>query len=364
MGLEDTGRRFAQLGTQCQRLVGQRLVVKALPVAALLLLTANAPAGAVMSLTEQLHTPQEDTIRTQRDVADQFLLMGKEHVDLGNYEEAIVALQEAADAYHYLGDLVGMGESFEQLVKVYTDLGRYDDAERIVRQQLAIANSNQNFSDQILALNNLGTIRLQEGDLETAQAAFLEGLTISQDVESDSGIGLSLSNLGLIAAAQGQANDARKYYEVALEYRARARDYVGQANTDSNLGDAYFALGRTREAIGAYRVSLSMARDLDDVYLQLRALDGLIAIYRDRDEPRELSRYLNERIDLTVRTGDDEQRLITLKTLGEIYEERGELAQAHEAFSQALTLARALDRKTIQGELSNRIARLASVLDR
>lgn len=315
------------------------------------------------SLTEQLHAPPETTFRERQDVADQFLLLGKEQIRLGDYLEAIVALQEAASAYHYLGDFAGMGEAYEQLVRIYGDLGQYRDAERVVRRQLAIARSNADFSDQILALNNLGTLGLQNGDLEMARAAFAEGLTISQDVESESGIGLSLSNLGLVSAAEGKTNDARKYYEVAANYRARARDFAGQANTDSNLGDVYLASGQIRKAIGAYRLSLSLARDINDPYIQMRALDGLITIYRQRDEPRELSRYLSSRIALTVETGDDWQRLLTLRTLGEIYEESGELEQAYEAFSQAFAIAQQLERKTVQAELSNRLRSLSIALE-
>lgn len=320
-----------------------------------------APSQAA-SLTEQLHTPP-DSIRQRQDVADQFLLLGREQIHSGDYPNAIVALKEAANAYHYLGDFVGMGEAYEQLVRIYSDLGQYRDAERVVRQQLAIARSNLNFSDQILALNNLGTLGLQNGDLEMARAAFSEGLTIAQDIDSERGIGLSMSNLGLIATAQGQTNDARKYYEVAANYRARARDFAGQANTDSNLGDVYLAAGEIRKAIGAYRLSLSLARDLNDPYIQMRALDGLITIYRQRDEPRELYKYLESRIALTLETDDDWQRLVTLRTLGEIYEENGDLEQAYKAFSQAFSLAQQLERKTVQADLSNRLRSLSIALD-
>lgn len=340
-----------------------RLSGLSIALAALTALAVGAGTAAeAASLTEQLHAPPAETTRAQRDVADQFLLVGQAQFKAGDYEQAITALSEAANAYHYLGDFVGMGEAYEQLVKVYSELGRYDDAEQVVRRQLAIAHSNNNFSDQILAFNNLGTLSLQSGDLVTAQAAFSEGLVVAQDVESESGIGLSLSNLGLIAAANGQMNDARKYYEVAANYRARARDYVGQANTDSNLGDVYLATGRTREAIGAYRLSLSLAREANEPYIQIRALDGLIAVYRGRNEPRELASYLNSRIDLTLATGDDWQRLVTLRTLGELHAENGNLTAAYESYQRALELAIQLDRKQVQGDLSNRIQVLSRQL--
>ena len=335
----------------------------AIMIAFPILLTSAVSPAMARSLTEQLHAPPQESRRSQRDVADQFLLLGKDHMTVGEYTAAITALQAAANAYHYLGDLVGMSEAFEKLENAHSTLGQFAHAERILRQQLSIARSNQNFSDQVLALNNLGSLRLQSGDLETAHAAFLEGLEISEDIDSDRGIGLSMSNLGLIAQAQGQINDARKYYEVAASYRARARDYAGQANTDSNLGDVYLASGQIIEAIGAYRLSLSLAKQVDDPYLQLRALDGLIGIYLERNEPTELAGYLNERIALTQLTGDDWQRLLTLQTLGEIHEQQGDLQLAHESFSLALSLAQAMDRKSVQAEITNRLLWLSSQLD-
>ncbi|MGI8934218.1 MAG: hypothetical protein ACR2FS_09115, partial [Phormidesmis sp.] len=118
--------------------------------------------------------------------------------------------------------------------------------------------------------------------------------------------------------------------------------------------------GEIRSAIGAYRLSLSLARDIDDPYIQLRAIDGLIAIYRQRDEPAQLSAYLNDRIALTLRTGDDWQHLLTLRTLGEIYQDNGDLAAAYDAFQRALTLAHTLERKQVQAELTNRLLSLSA----
>lgn len=340
-----------------------------LSTSAMLIVTGVAASSvavsveAAQSLTDQLHTPPHETFRQRRDTADELLLLGQKERHSGEFELSIVTLNKAAGAYHYLGDFVGMGEAYRQLVQLHSGLGQYAEAERIVRRQLAIARDNQNFSDQILALNNLGTLRLQTGDLDTAYAAFSEGLLVAQDVDSDRGIGLSLSNLGLIAAAQGLENEAREYYETAANYRARARDYAGQSNTDSNLGDVYLSAGQTARAIGAYRVALTLAREVDDAYLQIRAIDGLIQAYRDRNEPHMLSEYLGDRIALTIRTGDDWQRLMTLKTMAELEQDAGEWATAQDLFGRALTLAIALNRKQVQAELTNRLRWLSLQLD-
>jgi len=327
----------------------------------LALSSTAAPVQASQSLTNQLHTPPQSAFRQRRDIADEFLLTGQKERRSGEFESSIIALQAAAAAYHDLGDLAGMGEAYRQLVQIHSSLGQYREAQTIVRRQLAIARSNQNFSDQILALNNLGTLSLQTSDLDTAHAAFSEGLLIARDVDSERGIGLSLSNLGLVAAAQGLDSEAMAYYETAANYRARARDYAGQANTDSNLGDVYLSTGQTTRAIGAYRLSLMLAKQVDDTYLQLRAIDGLIQAYRDRSELHRLSEYLDERIALALRTDDDWQRLMTLKTMAEVKQDIGEWSAAQDLFGRALTLAIALNRKQVQAELTNSLRQLSQL---
>lgn len=356
---------FSRYLSPKRRSAGGGLASSSLFMSALLIVTGSTivPVQAAQSLTDQLHAPPRGAFRQQRDIADEFLLIGQSERHSGAFESSVIALQKAADAYHHLGDLVGMGEAYRQLVQIHSGLGQYQAAETIVRRQLGIARSNQNFSDQILALNNLGTLSLQTSDLETAQAAFSEGLLIAQSVDSDRGIGLSLSNLGLVAAAQGLENEAKEYYETAANYRARARDYAGQANTDSNLGDVYMTMGQTTRAIGAYRLSLMLAEQVDDPYLQLRAIDGLIQAYRDRNEPHSLPEYLDKRVALTIRTGDDWQRLMTLKTMAEVEQDAGEWSVAQDLFGRALTLAIALNRKSVQAELTNRLRQISLQLE-
>ena len=72
-----------------------------------------------------------------------------------------------------------------------------------------------------------------------------------------------------------------------------------------------------------------------------------------------LADYLNQRVQIAAETGDQWQRLVTLRTLGEIYEDNGNLSAARGAFQEAMQLARALNRKPIEADLSNRVRSLS-----
>ncbi|MEO0456711.1 MAG: hypothetical protein AAF152_09020, partial [Cyanobacteria bacterium P01_A01_bin.114] len=156
--------------------------------------------------------------------------------------------------------------------------------------------------------------------------------------------------------------EAIEFYQAAGNSRARANDLLGQANTNSNLGDAYLALGRQGRALGAYRLALRLGRETNSESVQLQALDGLIQIYRDREDWTQVRSYVDDRIALTLNSNSEWQQLMTLRHLGQYYEAVGELSSAQLTYRRALALAQALEQKSLEGELSNRLRVISSAL--
>lgn len=331
------------------------------------LLVATPALAQTPSLDEQLRQPVSSSELSQsRDVADQLLRLGRQLAAGGQYESAIRAWEQAIELYYDIGDRIGMGTAYENMAQAYSLLGFYDEAETAVRRQLAIARDNANFQDQIYAWNTLGTLRLQRGLLDSALQAYGEGLSVAQSVEDFEGMGLSLSNLGLVASIQGDYAAAIDYYQTAGNLRARVGDQLGQANTNNNLGDAYRANGEDSRALGAYRLALRLSRELagpSSVTAQLQALDGLIAVYSQRGDWPQMRNYLDDRIALIQGSNDPWQQLLTQRYLGIYYTAVGQLPEAQTAYQQALGLARALEQKQLEGELSNRLRSVSRTLE-
>ncbi|MEM8805323.1 MAG: tetratricopeptide repeat protein [Cyanobacteria bacterium P01_G01_bin.38] len=332
-------------------------------IVVVLLLSGFGQAGMASSLDEQLRAPINPAARGQRrDIADQLLRLGQQQAAAGAYEDAVRSWSRAADLYYQIGDRPGMGVAYENIGFAHAQLGQYGEAETAIRRRLAVARDGSDFDAQIFAWNNLGSLQLQRGELISAQNAFEEGLAIAQSVENESGMGLSLSNIGLVAMTQNQFEEAVEFYQAAGNYRARANDRLGQANTNNNLGDAYLALGRQGSALGAYRLALRLGREVDSVPVQLQSLDGLIRIYRDRENWTQVRSYVDDRIALTLNSDNDWQRLMTLRHLGQYYEAVGELSLAQTTYQQALALAQSLEQKSLEGELTNRLMVLSRTL--
>ncbi|MEB3268161.1 MAG: tetratricopeptide repeat protein [Leptolyngbya sp.] len=342
------------------------MVIRSVPGVLLLALWlgigAIAPPLALASeqLERQLDIrPGNATQGQARDVADQLLRLGSQERLAGNYEQAIAAWYRAIDIYNALGDMTTAGIAYDYIGLTYAQLSRYGDAEDTLRRRLAVAQDNRDFLGQVRGWTNLGTVFIQRGQLTTAQEAFQTALEVAASIEDDGGIGLSLSNLGLVAQLQGHLNDARKYYEAATGYRLRAGDLVGEANSSNNLGAVYYRLGEEGSALGAYLVARDAAQRSGDLANWLRALDGLIEIYRNREEVPQVQRFVEERVALTS-TADTSpfQRLLTLTRLGEYYTLAGDRAAAIQAYEQALVVARQLEENSREAVLINRLQAL------
>ncbi len=349
----------ATLGRAAGRRCGLMLAV----VSAVL---AVGPAWAqTPGLEEQLRQPVSSSELTQaRDVADQLLRLGRQLAAGGQYESAIRAWEQAIELYYDVGDRIGMGTAYENMAQAYSLLGLYDEAETAVRRQLSIARDNANFQDQIYAWNTLGTLRLQRGLLDSALVAYEEGLAVAQSVEDFEGMGLSLSNLGLVSNVQGDYSAAIDFFVAAGNLRARVGDQIGQANTNNNLGDAYRANGEDGRALGAYRLALRLSRDLGNSdSTQLHALNGLIDVYIDRADWPQMRYYLDERIALVNRSESEWQQLVNLRYLGIYYSAIDELPEAQLAYRQALSLARSLEQKTLEGDITNRLRVVTRALE-
>lgn len=316
--------------------------------------------GWAAELDQQLDIrPHNATEGQARDVADQWLRLGQQQAAEGQPEQAITAWQRAAEIYQALGDISAEGRVYDYLGPTYAELGRYIEAEAVIRRRLAIARDNQDLNDVVTNLNNLGNLLIRNNQIADAEAAFQEALKIATAIPSAGGIGQSLSNLGLVAALRNDLTIAADYYETAANYRFQARDLLGEANSSNSLGDVYRALDRKSDAIGAYRVAMLNGEALSNRPIQLHAIDGLLAIYLERQDWNDVRIYLDRRTALTL-NGDqpDGQTVTTLTWLGDYYARTGDQRLATETYEHALALARSLEAWSQVAELTNRLIEL------
>jgi tetratricopeptide (TPR) repeat protein len=214
---------------------------------------------AIDSYTKALETqPNNQRIKTVRILALYEAQM---------YQQAVAAAADAkrdhpdqpdfprlqASAMFKAGDTGGAIQILESSVKafprdsssqlaladLYSDTGRADDAEKILRQVIAAEPSNAN------ALNYLGYILAQNGkDLDEAIRL------VNRALQVEPGNGAYLDSLGWAHFQRGDLNEAEKYLGAAAERMP------GNSEVLDHLGDLHARRGRWQEAIASWTRAL------------------------------------------------------------------------------------------------------------
>ncbi|MEO0824895.1 MAG: tetratricopeptide repeat protein [Cyanobacteria bacterium J06639_16] len=315
--------------------------------------------GVADTIEQQLEiSPFGDATNRDRDVADRLMRLGNQQRAEGSYQQAINTWYEAIDAYDRLGDLSAIGIAYDFIGLTYADLGRYSEAEDLLRRRLAVAVDNDDLHGQVFGWNNLGSLFLQRGNLIAAEDSFNQGLDVAQSIEDYRGIGLSLSNMAVIERSRGNYRDAIKLFERASAFRYAGGDLLGEANTLNNLGDLYTQINQPERALGAYGLALRAAEASGDRRLQLHSLNGLYRSYQalGEDYSYSIEQVLDQRVALTLNESTDPfQQMITYRQLGEFFESDGEVATAESFYQRALAIAREIEDKQQEVFLTNRL---------
>jgi len=300
--------------------------------------------------------------RANRADADAQQRAGDQAAAAGQLPDAIAAWEQAAVAYHLLGDTAAERQVYAKLAVAYGRQGDLNNAEEYFQRVLALATGDRDAAAQVVALNNLGTVQLNRGNAAGAAATFNTALALAEANRDHRGLGVSRSNLGLIALQQGDLATAAEHYEAATNYRLLAGDTVGEAHSSNSLGDVYRQLGRPNNAVGAYRVALRAGEDLGDTPIQLRAIDGLLGIYFEQTNLQALQDYLDRRAALTLDPPTASlESAQTYLLLGDYHRLLDDNEAALAAYGRGLTLARQIDQteaKNLEAALTNRVLAL------
>jgi len=147
--------------------------------------------------------------------------------------------------------------------------------------------------DVAAALNLLGWILRQSGDLAAADSVLREAVAVGRaafGAEGDPRLARALNDLGVVLEARGEYDDAAEAYRESLEMRRRLLGdrHLGVAVTTSNLavvlyrrGDLDAAAATAAEAVEAFRRALG-----EDHQRTLIALGNLAVFNGLRDDHR------------------------------------------------------------------------------
>lgn len=141
--------------------------------------------------------------------------------------------------------------------------GHLDEARRLYRAALEIANDIGNSLEKLNALTGLAYASQLQGDLKAAEARDRDALTVGKEMGPLKSYPVSL-DLAQVLVAEGRMPEARRLIEEAREIPSQFGDREGVGLSDAALAHLLACEGNLTEAIVHYRDALETLRQVND----------------------------------------------------------------------------------------------------
>jgi eukaryotic-like serine/threonine-protein kinase len=184
------------------------------------------------------------------------------HRELGNPEEAVRLLEEAAAIHAEMGDRAGEARCWSNLGLALWNRGDLAAAEPLLARALVILRQVGSRSYESRTLNNIGIIRFMRGDIAGAEQVWREALTVQRESNFRSMMSNTLANIGGARQSLGDMDGAARYYAEAITVAQQTDDRYSELTGTVNMAELLRLRGDLAAARPNYERGLAMSREL------------------------------------------------------------------------------------------------------
>ncbi|WP_448548753.1 protein kinase domain-containing protein [Thalassotalea fusca] len=201
-----------------------------------------------------------------------WFMLGKAAFLQGNFD---IALNEyfvrALVTAKKLKNIYQKGEALNALGVVYGQQGEVQLAFDYYQQALEVRQKAGNLAGAATTMTNLAAMHLSIGEYSKSSEYLTQSLEIYQMLNDQEGLSNSYNELGVLAEEQALYQQALEYYRKALNIRINLNHQMLQAESMNNIGFMYFMLQDTEHALVYWRQS-------EQLYQQVQFPLGIVHV--------------------------------------------------------------------------------------
>jgi predicted ATPase len=218
-------------------------------------------------------------------------------------DQARQLYQRSLDFFTACGDRISAGDCLGGLARLHDRSGNSDEAARLWRERLAIAQETGNQWTELMMWAVLGRQATRLGNYEEAKFDHRNSLAIVQYLGHPRMTADQLNDLALAELLSGELEPARQHLMASLQLLSRLDDPTGLVEAYNILGDLAAAQGDLQQAHQCYQTMLNHANALSpDDYTQptcrAQALTSLGQVSMALDDDKAAREYLSEAVQL------------------------------------------------------------------
>lgn len=167
------------------------------------------------------------------------------------------------------------------------------DAEKIALENIGtLADGNSKLS---AIYNNIGSIYLRKGELDTARITYEKSLLYLDESEKNNFNRSAIyNNMGIIYMEQSHYEDAMRYYEKSLIIRKKINDKGGIAQVYNNMAKCFYMQSEYDHAIELLNKSIPLSKEKHNYRSEIIGVTTLSNIYHKKHMYKEEA-MLNKR---------------------------------------------------------------------
>jgi serine phosphatase RsbU (regulator of sigma subunit)/Tfp pilus assembly protein PilF len=203
------------------------------------------------------------------------------------------------------------------------------------------------------AINNIGIIYRDEGNIPEAIKYYEQSFDIQKQLNNEEGIGLCLSNLGVIYQEQGNTSKAIEYYSKSLKIKEKVYAHskkditnLGIVNTLANIGSLYLQQKEYDLALEYFNKSLTLNKKLNNLEIIASSYNNIGVTYNKLKEYTKALEYYNKSLTICEQLKDIDGISRALANSAVIYNLQGNSNKALKLFEEALALSVKVNDKT------------------
>ncbi len=193
-------------------------------------------------------------INYQRGIANASAKLSSIKYLQGEYDSSVYYNLQAISLYDQLHDEVEMGAMYCELgyqMKRRNLMSAFD----YFRRGLVLLKKNNAVGKLGAAYDNYGVLFEMNNQLDSADYFYSKALQIKIDQHDSIGMPFSLNNLGLLKMMEGNFLAAKDFFDQAYQIRKLRRDFFGIAESKAFYGDLFKAWQKLDESINWYKSS-------------------------------------------------------------------------------------------------------------
>lgn len=196
----------------------------------------------------------------------------------GNADVAMDYLLQAQKVAEQSFDQRLMGRVYNNIGISFKNMDKYDEAlvyyRKGLRLNFELPDTLMYESRRATTLNNIGTVMVLKGAMDSAQHYYHQALQIRREINDQRGIASTLNNIGCLLSHQENYEGAKTVFLELIPKTKAINDIYGTALAYYNLGDSYTNLSQPDSALHYLNQALDLGR--------LTGANSLIQMARER----------------------------------------------------------------------------------